>query len=65
MPGQCQGYILSILQLGKVRNAGANSSCRAECREDWEYTNKKRSALHVRNENEAKISLDPENFFLS
>lgn len=55
---------MSILQLGKVRSAGANSSCRAESREDWEYTNGKWSALHIRNESEAKISLDPENFFV-
>lgn len=64
MAGQCQGSMLPILQLGKVRNSGANSSFRAESREDWEYTHRKWSALHIRNESEAKISLDPENLFL-
>lgn len=51
---------LAMLQLGKMRNAGANSTYRAGNREEWDYTPRERSALHIRNGSNARIYLEAE-----
>lgn len=60
VPGHCQVNLLAMLQLGKMRNAGANSTYRAGNREEWDYTPRERSALHIRNGSNARIYLEAE-----
>lgn len=60
MTGRCQVNLLARLQLEKMRNASANSTCRTGNREQWDYTPRERSALCIRNGSNARIYLDPE-----